>query len=77
MEFWEIMKMFLFFFQENILISIAFVCVLLFLLYWKPKVFLIIVFITLLLLGIFYIISDVSTTGLSHKEKLIQGDDLL
>jgi hypothetical protein len=76
MDFWEIMKMLLMFFQENILITIAFAGVLLFLLYWKPRLFIIIVFVTLLLLGIFYIISEVSSTGLSHKQKLIQGEEI-
>jgi len=76
MEFSEIIKILLMFFRENLLITIVLAGVLLFLLYWKPRVFLIIVFITLLLLGLFYIISEVSSTGLSHKQKLIQEKDI-
>jgi hypothetical protein len=72
MVFMEIMQSFLVFFQDNILITIAFVCVLLFLLYWKPRLFLTILFISLLLVGILYMISDVTSTGLTHKQKLIQ-----
>jgi len=72
MDFMEIMKSFLVFFQDNIFITIALVCVLLFLLYWKPRLFLFIISIVLLLAVLLYIMSDVTSTGVSHKQKLIQ-----
>jgi hypothetical protein len=77
MDFWNIMNSFLVYFQNNILIAIALACVLLLLLYWKPRLFLIILCIILLLAGIFYIIVDVTSVGVSHKENLIQGEDIL
>jgi hypothetical protein len=77
MDFWNIMNSFIVYFQDNILITIAFACVLLFLLYWKPRVFLIILCIVLLLAGILYIISDVTSTGVPQKQKLIQEEDIL
>ena len=72
----ELMNSLLVFFQANILITIAFACVLLFLLYWKPRLFLIMLFIILLLVGILYIISDVTSVGGPHKQKLIQGEHI-
>jgi hypothetical protein len=72
MVFMEVMQSFLIFFQNNILITIALVCLLLFLLYWKPRLFLTIFFIVLLLVGILYLISDVTSTGLTHKQKMLQ-----
>jgi len=59
------------FFQDHLLFAVAFAIVLLFLLFRKPKVFLTISAIVLLLLGILYLISDISSTGVTHKEKLI------
>jgi hypothetical protein len=76
MDFMEVMQSLLVFFQDNILITIALVCVLLFLLYWKPRLFLFISLIVLLLVGLLYIISDVTSSGLSHKHKLIQEKEL-
>jgi len=76
MDFFEIMRSFLTFFQDNLLITIVFACVLLFVLYWKTRLFLLILFITLLLIGILYIISDVTSTGLSKKKKLIQEEGI-
>jgi len=76
MDFWNIMNSFLVYFQNNILITIALACVLLFLLYWKPRVFLIILCIVLLLAGILYIISDVTSTGVPQKQKLYQEQDI-
>lgn len=76
MDFMELMNSLLVFFQANILITIALACVLLFLLYWKPRLFLIMLFIILLLVGILYIISDVTSVGVPHKQKLIQGEHI-
>ena len=59
------------FFQDHMLFAVAFAIVLLFLLFRKPKVFFTISAIVLLLLGIFYLISNVSSTGVTYKEKLI------
>ena len=72
MNFWEVMRNISIFFQDNLIITIPLACILLFLLFRKLKLFLIILFIVLLLIGILYIISDVTTTGIFHKQKLIQ-----
>ncbi len=71
MDFFEIMNNLLSFFQDNLVLTIALVCMLLFLLYWKPKLFFAILFLILLLIGIFYVITDVTSSGLSHKKKLL------
>jgi len=59
------------FFQDHLLFALAFAIVLLFLLFRKPKVFLTVSAIVLLLLGILYLISNIASTGVTYKEKLI------
>lgn len=59
------------FFQDHLLFAVAFAIVLLFLLFRRPKVFFTISAIVLLLLGILYLISNLSSTGVTYKEKLI------
>ena len=76
MDFLDIMNSFLVYFKDHILITFAFACVLLFLLYWKRRLFIIILLIVLLLAGILYIILDVTSVGVPHKHKLIQGEDI-
>jgi ABC-type bacteriocin/lantibiotic exporter with double-glycine peptidase domain len=77
MDFVELINGMLAFFQANLLITIPLICVLLFLLYWKPRLFLIILFIVILLVGILYMIADVTSTGLSHKGKMIHKENSL
>ncbi len=76
MDFGEIIKGLLAFFQDNLLITIPLVCILLFLLYRKPRLFLIILSIVLLLVGLLYLISDVTSTGLPHKQKMLQEQEI-
>jgi hypothetical protein len=64
------------FFQNNLFIAIVAAVLLVFLLYRKPKLFFTIFFIALLLAGVFYLISNLSSTGVSQKEKLLQKGDL-
>jgi hypothetical protein len=59
------------FFQNNLIVSIAISLILLFLLFRRTKLFLVIVIFASLLAGTLYVISSVSSTGLSHKDKLI------
>ena len=60
------------FLKVNILIAITVGALLVFLLFKKPKLFLTIFFISLLLAGAFYLISNVSSIGVSHKGKMIE-----
>lgn len=71
MDFSTIIKSIIAFFEANLVITVITALVLLFLLFRKPKLFFIIFMILVLLTGILYIIMDVSTTGVSHKEKLL------
>jgi len=71
MIFTELIDSFIAFFQDHLLLAIALAIILLILLFRKPKVFLTISAIVLLLLGILYLISNVSSTGITYKEKLI------
>lgn len=59
------------FFQNNIYITIALAGVLLLLLFKKTKLFFIILLIASLNIGLFYVISQISSQGLHHEEKLI------
>ena len=52
-------------------IVVAMTFLLVILLFRKPKLFFMIFFITLLLGSILYVISDVSSTGVSQKQELI------
>jgi high-affinity Fe2+/Pb2+ permease len=71
MDFIAIINSITAFFQSNLPASLAIVFLLTLLLYRKPKFFLIILFIVLVLVGVLYLISDVTSTGVYHKEKLI------
>jgi hypothetical protein len=74
MDFLAIIKSITDFFQSNLPASLAIVFLLTLLLYRKPKLFLIMVFIVLILVGALYLISGISTTGVYHKERLINKD---
>ena len=72
MSFFEIINGIISFFQANPIIATAVAILLIFLLWRKPKLFFIILLIALLLSGVLYMILDVSSTGVYHKENLIQ-----
>jgi hypothetical protein len=76
MDFGEVIKNIIIFFQSNLIITIAVAIILIFLLFRKTKLFFLILFIVLLLTGILYLVSTLSSSGLSHKEKMIQKHDL-
>ncbi len=76
MDFFGIINSIITFFQNNLFIAIVSAVLLVFLLYRKPKLFFTIFFIVLLLAGVFYLISNLSSTGVSQKEKLLQKGDL-
>lgn len=63
--------------QGHIYIGIAIMTILGILLIRKPKVFLLIIFISLILTGVLYLISTLSITAASHKQRLIQGEKRL
>jgi hypothetical protein len=68
MDFFPIMNGIIAFFHDNIVISIILALILLYALYRSPKLFLLILVVAFLLTGIFYVISDVASTG-SHQKK--------
>jgi len=59
------------FFLNNLYFAIAFAIILLYLLFRKTKVFFTVVLIALLLAVILYMISSISTTGVSYKQNMI------
>ena len=71
MDFSAIIDSVVSFSKANMFIAGAGGVLLVFLLYRKPKLFFTIFFISLLLAGIFYLISNVSSIGGSHKGKMI------
>jgi membrane protein implicated in regulation of membrane protease activity len=58
-------------------IAIAIAIILSLLLFKKPKIFFTIFFIALFLAGVLYLISTLSTTGASQKQKLIKQEEEL
>lgn len=63
--------------QGHMYIAIALAMALGLLLFRKPKIFFTIFFITLFLTGVLYLISTLSSTGASQKQKLIKQEDQL
>jgi hypothetical protein len=59
------------FFQANLLIALAVALLLTYMLIRKTKLFFLLFFIAIFLVGVFYMISSVSSTGVSHKKKMI------
>jgi hypothetical protein len=57
--------------KNNLSIVVVMAFILIILLFRKPKLFFMICLITLLLGSILYVISDVSSTGISQKQELI------
>ena len=72
MDFFAIINSVVSFSKANIFIAGAAGVVLLFLLYRKPKLFITLFFISLLLAGAFYLISNISSIGVSQKGKMIE-----
>ncbi|MEF9426030.1 MAG: hypothetical protein L0956_02225 [Candidatus Mariimomonas ferrooxydans] len=72
MDFFDIGRSINGFLAGNLYISIAVAVLLLFLLFKKPKLFFTIFILALLMAGVFYVISTVSSTGVSHKQKMIE-----
>jgi hypothetical protein len=76
MDFWEIINSIIIFFQANLIITIAVAIILTFLLLRKTKLFFLILFIVLLLTGILYLVSTLSSSGLSRKERMLKKENL-
>jgi len=71
MDFSVIIDSIVSFLKNNPLFVGATTFILIILLFRKPKILFMVVFITLLLGAVLYVISDVSSTGVSQKQKLI------
>jgi len=71
MDFLSIMKSIGDFFLANPVITVIVALVLIYLLYRKPKLVFLIFVILVVLAGVLYVILDVSSTGVSQKERLI------
>ncbi len=63
-------------FQANIYLAIAAALLLIFLAWKQTKFFFTIFFIALILIGILYLITSISDTGVSHKKRMIQEREL-
>jgi len=63
--------------QGHMYIAVALVMILGLLLFRKPKIFFTIFFIALLITGVLYLISTLSSTGASQKQKLIKQEEQL
>ena len=71
MDFSVIIDSIVIFLKNNPFFVGATTFILIILLFRKPKILFMVVFITLLLGAVLYVISDVSSTGVSQKQKLI------
>jgi len=71
MSFGKIINSIISYYQANPIIAIAVGIIIVFLLWRKPKLFFLTLLISLLLAGVLYLIMDISTTGVSQKEKLL------
>jgi len=76
MDFLVIVNSIINFFKANLPIAIAAAILLVFFIFRKPKLFFIVFFIAVLLLGGLYLISTISYSGVSYKEKLLHKQDL-
>jgi len=65
------------FYQEHLYIVIALGVLFLFLLFRKPKIFFAILSVVLIIAGALYLISTLSSTGTSQKERLLHKEDRL
>ena len=71
MDFSEIINSIIISLENNVPVAVAVALLLIILLFRKPKLFIMICFITLLLGIVLYVISDVSSIGVSQKQALI------
>ena len=74
MDFLSIVKSVSDYFLANPIIALVVALVLIYLLYRKPKLVFLIFVISVVLAGVLYVISDVASTGVSQKERLINRD---
>ena len=72
MDFFGIVKNIIAFFQTNIFVAAVAAILLLYLLIRKTKFFLTVFFIIMFLVGLLYMISNLSTTGTAHKKSMIR-----
>ncbi len=72
MDFFGIVKNIIAFFQTNIFVAAVAAILLLYLLIRKTKFFLTVFFIVMFLVGLLYMISNLSTTGTAHKKSMIR-----
>ena len=70
-DIFSIINVILVYLQTNVKIAIAIALVLLYLLLKKFRLFLFLLFLSLILAGIFYLISNLTSTGTSYKTKII------
>jgi hypothetical protein len=59
------------FLQANIKITIALALVMLYLLLKKTRLFFFLLFLSLIVVSLFYLISNIASTGTSYKTKMI------
>jgi hypothetical protein len=71
MDFSVIIDSIVTFLKNNLSVAVAMTFILIILLFRKPKLFLMVCFIALVLGSVLYVISDVSSTGVSQKQELI------
>ncbi|OGW41531.1 MAG: hypothetical protein A2Y97_04820 [Nitrospirae bacterium RBG_13_39_12] len=76
MDFLAFLYSIFFFFRDNMPVTLATGLLLVILLFKKPKLFFIILFVVLLVAGVLYMISDVTSSGVYHKERLIHKEVL-
>ncbi len=72
MDFFGIVKNIIAFFQTNIFVAAVAAILLLYLLTRKTKFCLTVFFIVMFLVGLLYMISNLSTTGTAHKKSMIR-----
>lgn len=59
--------------QANIKISVAVGLVMLYLLVSKTRLFFFLLFLILIISGIFYIVSDIASVGITYKSSMVKG----
>jgi len=75
MEIQTLLNYIVLFFQNHLLIFIVVAAIMIYLVWQKPKGFFMLLMVFSLLLGVIYIISDISDVGDSFKKTLIQKSD--
>ena len=75
MDFAAIINDIVTYFRENPYIAGALGLLFIFLLFTKPKLFFSVVILVGILAGVFYLISNLASTGASHKEKMFYKEE--